>query len=498
MTAALRLAASNDEEYRLHVLEALELLDTPAEAEFEALVQIAKQMLNCPIVALSLIDAERQWFKARCGLDVSETPREHAFCEHAIQAQRPLIINDAARDPRFAGNPLVTGAPYVRFYAGVPIFAALEPGTPRVPLGTICVIDTRPRLLTTDQIAGLENLARVAEQMIAGRTHVGNAVRYADERRAAAARLQRQTRVFGQAERMAGLGSWRLTLPDNALSWSDNVFAIHGLERDQMPPLDRALDHYPRPDRKRIEVAVARAIETGESFDLEADFVAADGVRKRVRTMGELEMADGAPVALIGVFQDVTERHAMEQALRDSAQRDALTGIRNRAGFNAALDAAMAQATAAAAPLALGLIDLDGFKQVNDVHGHQAGDELLREVARRLEAQGLGGCTAARLGGDEFALIVNGAADRAAVDAIAEAVLVALRAPIAITGGEVAISGTLGFAWLEPGLGRSAFMHRADLALYEAKRAGKNMARFWKPDAPSPVRKSGRRAGSRR
>lgn len=496
MNAALRIALPCDEDYRLHVLGSLNILDTPAEAEFDALVQIARQVIDCPIVTVSLMDAERQWFKARCGIDISETAREHAFCDHALRQERPLIVHDATRDPRFAANPLVTGAPHVRFYAGVPIRAALEPDAPRAPIGTICVIDTRPRLLTTDQLATLENLARVAENIILGRFHVGNAVRYAERRREDAAMLRRQHRRFAQAERMAGLGSWRLSLPDMHLEWSDNVFGIYGMPVGETPPLDGALDPYPLAERVRIQESVARAIETGEPFDLELDFATLQGEQRRVRTMGELELVDGKPVALMGVFQDVTESHAMAQALRHTAQRDALTGIRNRAGFYTALDAAMTEA--GEAPMALGLIDLDGFKQVNDARGHQAGDELLQEVARRLEGAGLEDCIAARLGGDEFALIVARPEDAENLDVLADGVLASLRAPIAVTGGEVAISGTLGFAWFENGITRSEFMHRADLALYEAKRAGKGVARFWAPDCPKPVRPNGRRAGSRR
>lgn len=496
MTVAVRLAVPDDEDYRLHVLSSLNILDTPAEAEFDALVQIAQQMLNCPIVIVSLIDAERQWFKARCGLDVSETAREHAFCDHAIRQERPLIIHDARRDPRFADNPLVTGAPYVRFYAGVPIRAAIEPGGRRVAIGTICAIDTKPRLLTADQMATLENLGRVAENIIVGRMHVGNAVRYAEERHADAVRLRRQHRQFGQAERLAGLGSWRLSLPERVLEWSDNVYEIYGLPKGEVPPLDGALGFYPAAERLRVEVAVGNAIANGESFDLELDFLTAHGEQRRVRTIGELEMVDGQPAALLGVFQDVTERHAMEQVLRRTAQRDPLTGIRNRAGFHAALDSAMAEA--GEAPLALALIDLDGFKPINDQHGHQAGDILLQEVAHRLEALEVQDCVAARLGGDEFALIVRHAPNHESVARLGEQVLASLRAPVPIGGREVAISGTLGFAWLEPGLTRSEFMHRADLALYEAKRAGKGIARFWVPDVPKPIRRNGRRAGSRR
>lgn len=125
---------------RLAALKSYGIMDSPNEPEFDAIVQGAKRALGAPIVLISLLDEHRQWFKARIGLDVVETPRCISFCTHALMGPDVLVIPDARLDPRFADNPLVTGAPHIRFYAGAPL--AAEPGK---RLGTLCVIDTVPR-----------------------------------------------------------------------------------------------------------------------------------------------------------------------------------------------------------------------------------------------------------------------------------------------------------------------------------------------------------------
>ncbi|MDB5842122.1 MAG: diguanylate cyclase [Herminiimonas sp.] len=128
------------EQQRLAVLRSMCILDTPPDLALDRIVALAGRLLNVPIVLISLVDQNRQWFKARVGLDARETPRDQAFCAHAIREAGVMIVLDAAKDPRFKDNPLVTGPPYVRFYAGAPLKA--QGG---FKIGTLCAIDTRPR-----------------------------------------------------------------------------------------------------------------------------------------------------------------------------------------------------------------------------------------------------------------------------------------------------------------------------------------------------------------
>ncbi|MBS0428005.1 MAG: response regulator [Proteobacteria bacterium] len=145
-----------DEDRRLAALDELQVLDTGAEAVFDDVVLLASQLCGTPIALVSLIDAERQWFKARVGLDATETPRSDAFCAHAIlDPDTVMQVHDAVLDPRFTDNPLVQGEPRIRFYAGAPIVTPAGDA-----LGTVCVIDREPRELSAGQAAALQALAR--------------------------------------------------------------------------------------------------------------------------------------------------------------------------------------------------------------------------------------------------------------------------------------------------------------------------------------------------
>lgn len=140
---------------RLAALESYGILDTSPEQQFDTFVTHAARKFNAPISSISLVDNRRQWFKARIGLPVSQTDREHAFCTHVIDAEETLVVRDATRDARFAGNPLVTGGPRIRFYAGAPLITPLKRC-----LGTLNVIDTitRPKWSDADT-AMLEAMA---------------------------------------------------------------------------------------------------------------------------------------------------------------------------------------------------------------------------------------------------------------------------------------------------------------------------------------------------
>lgn len=150
-----------DEALRLLVLEECGLLDTPADPIFDAITDLAATLCDAPIALVSVADHTRQWFKARIGLKAEHTDRELAFCTHAITNGEPLVVEDAQADPRFFDNPLVSGGPGIRFYAGFPLVA--DRGT---ILGTVCVIDRVPRRLTTGQHKGLTRIAGMASALI--------------------------------------------------------------------------------------------------------------------------------------------------------------------------------------------------------------------------------------------------------------------------------------------------------------------------------------------
>lgn len=151
----------SNEQARLSALLEYRLLDTAPETDFDDITALASQLCGVPIALMVLLDEGRQWFKSRRGVEVSETPRDHAFCAHAVLGRDPLVVEDASTDPRFVGNPLVTGEPHIRFYAGVPL---VNPAGHA--LGTLCVIDRQPRKIEAGQLRALQILARqVVAQM---------------------------------------------------------------------------------------------------------------------------------------------------------------------------------------------------------------------------------------------------------------------------------------------------------------------------------------------
>ena len=152
------------EHARLRALRDLQILDSAPEQAFDDLAWLASNLCNVPIALVTLVDQDRQWFKARRGLDVSETPREFAFCHHAIQQDGLFEIEDATRDSRFATNPLVTADPNIRFYAGAPLV-----GVQGFRYGTLCVIDTERRALSATQREGLVRLARLTSASLESR-----------------------------------------------------------------------------------------------------------------------------------------------------------------------------------------------------------------------------------------------------------------------------------------------------------------------------------------
>ena len=153
--------STTDERDRLAALRRLGVLDTPDEERFDRITRLAAQLVGTPIALVSLVDEQRQWFKSRVGLDATETPRSVAFCSHAIEGQPDelFVVPDAHADLRFCDNPLVTGDPHVRFYAGRVI---REPSGQ--PMGTLCVIDHQARDLSDAERQALDDLGALVEQ----------------------------------------------------------------------------------------------------------------------------------------------------------------------------------------------------------------------------------------------------------------------------------------------------------------------------------------------
>jgi GAF domain-containing protein len=160
-TSQFQIPIPKDEKERLAELRSLKVLDTPPEELLDGYAQLASIICGVPIALVSLVDEDRQWFKAKVGMERSETPRAHAFCAHAIMGRKLFVVRDATRHKLFASNPLVVSAPKIRFYAGMPLVTAKGHA-----LGTLCVMDYVPRVLSARQKQVLELLSQqVIEQL---------------------------------------------------------------------------------------------------------------------------------------------------------------------------------------------------------------------------------------------------------------------------------------------------------------------------------------------
>jgi PAS domain S-box-containing protein len=313
----------SDEEERQRTLDSYCVTDTDPEGRFDNITRLAAHFFGTSIALVSLIDHDRQWFKSRVGLDATETPRDFAFCAHAILSDAVLVVRDATQDPRFSGNPLVTDAPHIRFYAGAPLLADGR------RLGTLCVIDDIPHMSFSPRDAEtLTQLARLVVDELDLRREILR-------REQAEADLRERSRLLNMAEEVGEFGHWYTNFSTGERRWSDEVFRIIGLEPGSVTPSGELAMSVTHPDdQARMGAALKRAQETGEGFNIAIRLLRPDGSARdaMVRCMVDLG-ADGKPIGLFGVMQDVTDRRREEEELRSSRELLALTFQATRDGI---------------------------------------------------------------------------------------------------------------------------------------------------------------------
>ncbi len=317
---------------RLRALLDLAVLDSAPEHTFDAIVGNVARALNVPIALVSLIDETRQWFKARVGLDASETPRDLAFCAHAILEPRPFVVPDSAADQRFADNPLVTGAPHVRSYLGAPLIDHAGHA-----FGTLCAIDHVPRSWTPAEIQQIETLATLVTELLVQRRALRQAQQNAEAVAALSRELARGQQLMEEVSQAAKVGGWSLDLFSNHLTWTEQTRRIHEVDDDFELNLESAISFYAPEVRDTLREAINANISSGETYDLELPLATAKGRSIWVRTIGRTEVVDGRPVRLFGAFQDITLERARQQELTETCIR-ADRALADVSAYQAALD----------------------------------------------------------------------------------------------------------------------------------------------------------------
>jgi len=462
-----------DEAARLEKLRRYAILDTLPSESFDRITRLAGRLLQVPIALVSFVDAERQWFKSRVGLEATETPRHLAFCAHAICGDGVFVVPDARQDRRFAGNPLVTGAPHIRFYAGAPLRT-----TDGHNLGTLCAIDARPRELSQDDARLLGDLAHMVIDEL--ELH-------------AVARRERESR--------ARLFDAISALPDGFVCYdaddrlelcNERYREIYALSADLMVPGARF--------EEILRGGVARGQYPAAKDDPEEWIRQRLEIHRKAKGPLEQELPGGRWVriverrtetgGLVGFRTDITEMKERQFALERLATTDPLTGAMNRRRFMDEGERELRRARRYGSPLSLVIFDVDHFKRINDSFGHAVGDKVLRRLVEEANATLREHDMICRYGGEEFAVVFP-QTDAAAAEIAAERLRAAI-ASIEVKAGDELVRPTvsIGGTQVDPhGDSLQSALSRADGLLYQAKRSGRNRVCF--AAASRPLRAAG-------
>jgi diguanylate cyclase (GGDEF)-like protein/PAS domain S-box-containing protein len=451
---------SNEAE-RLKALAEYHLMDTPPEEDFDRLTGLASRLFNVPIVTISLLDYDRLFSKANVGFDFREISREVSFSTYVIMHDDILVVPDTTQDPRFSSNPMVLGPPFARFYAGIPLVTPFGE-----KIGALSLIDTKPR--SDFAIEDRKNLTDIAA-LVMDRMEIR---RLDHVRTINQARFESIADTFSDAI-ICSNSEARITF------WNHAAERLLGYSSDEA--MGQRSEFIVAESDRKIYNALLERLRQGQRMDMPYRSIGLLALRKDGSEFpAEFSFSswkEGRTTSVNIIVRDVTERRINEEHLFRLAATDALTNLPNRAVWRECLERTMAAET----PATILLLDLDGFKEVNETLGHSAGDAILQEVALRLRSLCKTATMVARLGGNEFVVLLAGNDERQA-RAVAAQLIAAISMPYELSGQRcdigVSIGGALG---PQHGSRPDDLLAAADMALYRAKSTGKGHFELFEP-----------------
>ena len=451
-----------NESERLKALSSYGLDDEQTIRSLDPVVHIASRMFDMPVAAVNMIGSDHVFFAASVGVGEVDMRRDVSFCAHAINQHNVMVVPDATQDDRFHDNPLVMGPSHVRFYAGVPLFSP-----DGLALGALCVLDDRPHLdFSEDDCKRLADLAKMATDRL--------------ELRRIEISSERSRPRFDE---YAGNSTTPVVWFDEKgkiIEWNQAAASSHGYELSDKTNL-MFEELLAERERQNFRQLIQNAVATG-SLDQVTTPSELNGLRKNSSEFrfgfALFGWHDGNCMKFEAVLKDRSAQEREEEELRQQANLDTLTGLANRGRFYRCVEDVLIKP----APAAVLMIDLDGFKDVNDTLGHNIGDGILQEVGRRLSALAESYDVVARIGGDEFAVLLVDVTDSQIAMQLANTMVAHIAQPINIDGHMVRVGASCGVA-LAPTQAQEALelVSNADLALFKAKRTGRGQACLFLP-----------------
>ncbi len=485
---------------RIEFLKKLNLLDSANEKVFDDLTFLAAHICETPISLVSLLDNDRQWFKSKYGLSVEETPRSVAFCNYAIlEPDEVFVVEDAHADERFAENPLVTGNPHIRFYAGAPLVT--QNG---LALGTLCVIDREPRELDEQQMNALRALRRSVLAEIESRYNAKQ-LSQLFERQSALAEIELTINkpqelsalldaIVDTTTRLlpAGGGSsiilWQpesksFTVSASTVSNQSPGFATSRVRKE------KGATRWILEQKKPMVVSDIRNDPfTANRMLVESNLKAYAGVPLLVEgnAIGVLYALENEPrsfeqvdidfmISLANRASAAIEKVQLFEDIQLRSIMDDLTGVFNRRHFFEKAEVEFQRARRYQHPISIIILDIDHFKRFNDRFGHIHGDHALKTVAKTIQDEIRSPDLLSRYGGEEFCILLP-ETELDGASAFAERIRKKVAGILLdVDGSQESLTISLGVSTLDPSTPNLIeLLDQADDALYRAKRAGRN------------------------